>query len=125
LGDEFQYKHLLAVLRQLSGVHTLVLNHNMLTDVSDVYLPHVEVLYVSNNEFTSLKRLPRCPNLRTLNCGHNHIKDAGGLEAFPHLESLVLRWNPIADDKDYQAKIRKVVQKKLPKFKFLDELPFQ
>eukprot|EP00762_Andalucia_godoyi_P004115 ANDGO_06356.mRNA.1 AIR9 protein len=125
LGDSFQMPHLKAVLRRLSAVHTLVLNHNGLSDLSDIGLPQVETLYVSHNEFTSIAKLPRCPNLKVLNASHNFLKDISGIaKRFPVLESLVLRGNPIEKSTDYVAKVRKSCEK-LKTLLFLDEIPLQ
>eukprot|EP00696_Hemimastix_kukwesjijk_P013188 gnl/Hemi2/26553_TR8923_c0_g1_i1.p1 gnl/Hemi2/26553_TR8923_c0_g1~~gnl/Hemi2/26553_TR8923_c0_g1_i1.p1 ORF type:complete len:275 (-),score=116.82 gnl/Hemi2/26553_TR8923_c0_g1_i1:140-964(-) len=120
LGQQYQMKNFKAFLSSLQNVRSLNISHNQLYDLKDVYIAHVQTLYLNNNKLKRFKQLPNCPRLKVLNLADNLIEDVEDLEWCEFLEELTLRGNPIAMRRDYLEYMRDAAPRTL---KLLDGLP--
>ncbi|GIQ79513.1 hypothetical protein KIPB_001490 [Kipferlia bialata] len=102
LGDAYQatyLQHILGVQCQPKTAPQLLsidLGHNRIESLSNMYLPHIQKLYMQGNSLESFKALPLCPRLEVLSIDSNQIETLQGLERFPLLRVLSVRDNPVA-----------------------------
>eukprot|EP01136_Pigoraptor_vietnamica_P028278 Opistho-1_new@85631 len=94
LGDAYQLRNFMRILRRMLRVKRLHIADNMLTDVSSVRLPNCEELHAMKNAFSSFKCLPNAPLLRVADLSFNNISSFDGLRSFKHLRVLNVRGNP-------------------------------
>ncbi|EMP39840.1 Neuroserpin [Chelonia mydas] len=121
LGDLYQLENFNRILRRLIRVERLWLVDNSLTDLSAIRLPRCKELNVSKNHFTSLKQLPKIPQIRHLSLADNNIETLSGisdLRSTP-LESLILKRNPC----EFKENYRQLVFSNLPNLRTLDGVP--
>ncbi|CAM4716034.1 unnamed protein product [Lepidochelys kempii] len=121
LGDLYQLENFNRILRRLIRVERLWLVDNSLTDLSAIRLPRCKELNVSKNHFTSLKQLPKIPQIRHLSLADNNIETLSGisdLRSTP-LESLILKRNPC----EFKENYRQLVFSDLPNLRMLDGVP--
>ncbi|XP_008948077.1 PREDICTED: uncharacterized protein LOC103782081 [Merops nubicus] len=121
LGDLYQVENFKRILRRLIRVEKLWLVDNSLTDLSAIRLPRCRELNVNKNHFTSLKQLPKTPQIQHLSLAENNIMTLKGISDFRHtpLESLILKRNPC----EFQERYRQLVFSSLPNLKTLDGIP--
>lgn len=111
----------------LENLHTLSMGRNNIRKIEmlDSIGGHLEQLWLSYNNISSLNGLEKCTQLKVLYVGNNKIndmKEVQKLTSLPELEELVMYGNPIhakiIDDGDLQWPI--AVLKILPNLKKLD-----
>ncbi|XP_039612970.1 uncharacterized protein LOC120531535 [Polypterus senegalus] len=121
LGDPYQVENFYKILKRLIRVERLQLVDNSLKDLSPVRLPRCKRLNLNKNFLTSIKQLPKIPQIQHLSLAENNINtlcDLSELRKTP-LESLTLKRNPCEFQEDYRSR----VFSSLPKLKLLDGIP--
>ncbi|XP_048836783.1 uncharacterized protein LOC125711657 [Brienomyrus brachyistius] len=121
LGDPYQLENFFRILRRLIRVEKLQLVDNALRDLSSIPLPMCKSLNLHRNYLTSVRQLPKIPQIQQLVLSENGIEALGELVllgATP-LHSLTLCRNPCAFLEDYRARVFSC----LPKLKVLDGIP--
>lgn len=121
LGDPFQKREFLRVIRRLIRCEHIQLIEDSLQDLSSVYLPRCTHLYLQRNFLFTFKKLPKAPLLEHLSLQQNNIEKLDGLEVLrkTRLKSLVLKGNPVELDPNY----RQCVFQLLPDLEELDGIP--
>jgi len=121
LGDPFQKKEFLRVVRRLIRCEHIQLIEDSLQDLSSVYLPRCTHLYLQRNFLFTFKKLPKAPLLEHLSLQQNNIEKLDGLELLrkTQLRSLVLKGNPVELDPNYRQKVFRL----LPDLEELDGIP--
>lgn len=121
LGDPFQKKEFLRVIRRLIRCEHIQLIEDSLQDLSSVYLPRCTHLYLQRNFLFTFKKLPRSPMLEHLSLQQNNIEKLDGLEVLrkTRLKSLVLKGNPVELDPNYRQSVFRI----LPYLEELDGIP--
>uniref|UniRef100_A0A3B3QU01 U2A'/phosphoprotein 32 family A C-terminal domain-containing protein n=1 Tax=Paramormyrops kingsleyae TaxID=1676925 RepID=A0A3B3QU01_9TELE len=119
LGDPYQSENFFRILRRLIRVEKLQLVDNALRDLSSIRLP-CKSLNLHRNYLTSVRQLPKIPQIQHLVLSENGIEALGELVLLgtTPLHSLTLCRNPCAFLQDYRA-----VFSCLPKLKVLDGIP--
>ncbi|XP_041919900.1 protein tilB homolog isoform X4 [Alosa sapidissima] len=118
LGDPYQLENFTRILRRLIRVERLQLVDNSLSDLSSVRLPRCKYLNLHRNHLTSIRQLPKMPQIQHLCLSENGIGALGELAllgATP-LQSLTLRRNPCEFLEDYRPRVFSC----LPKLRVLD-----
>ncbi|XP_063060454.1 uncharacterized protein LOC134453599 isoform X2 [Engraulis encrasicolus] len=121
LGDPYQLENFIRILRRLIRVERLQLVDNALKDLSSVRLPRCKYLNLHRNHLTSIRQLPKMPQIQHLCLSENGIGALGELSllgATP-LQSLTLRRNPCEFLEDYRPRVFSC----LPKLCVLDGIP--
>ncbi|XP_062408737.1 uncharacterized protein LOC134099765 isoform X2 [Sardina pilchardus] len=121
LGDPYQLENFTRILRRLIRVERLQLVDNSLSDLSSVRLPRCKYLNLHRNHLTSIRQLPKMPQIQHLCLSENGIGALGELAllgASP-LQSLTLRRNPCQFLEDYRPRVFSC----LPKLRVLDGIP--
>ncbi|XP_028818275.1 uncharacterized protein LOC114769436 [Denticeps clupeoides] len=121
LGDPYQMENFTRILRRLIRAEKLQLVDNSLRDLSSVRLPRCKILNLHRNHLTSIRHLPKVPQIQHLCLSENSIQSLGELTllgATP-LQSLTLRRNPCEFLEDYRSRVFSC----LPKLKVLDGIP--
>ncbi|KAK1162512.1 hypothetical protein AOXY_G17388 [Acipenser oxyrinchus oxyrinchus] len=121
LGDSYQLENFKRILRRLIRVERLQLVDNSLKDLSSIRLPRCKRLNLNKNHLTSIRHLPKIPQIQHLSLAENNIRtlcDLSELGTTP-LESLTLKRNPCEFQEDYRSK----VFSSLPNLKLLDGIP--
>eukprot|EP00794_Sanderia_malayensis_P015448 gene15448-17030_t len=121
LGHRYQWKEFYHILRRLVRCSEIELIEDSLTDLHTVAFPSCKTLYLQRNYLTSLKKLPKLPNIEHLSLQQNNISSLDGLEVLQRsrLKSLILEGNPVALEKNY----RKNVFRTVPSLLLLDGIP--
>ncbi|XP_023648444.1 uncharacterized protein [Paramormyrops kingsleyae] len=121
LGDPYQSENFFRILRRLIRVEKLQLVDNALRDLSSIRLPRCKSLNLHRNYLTSVRQLPKIPQIQHLVLSENGIEALGELVLLgtTPLHSLTLCRNPCAFLQDYRA----CVFSCLPKLKVLDGIP--
>eukprot|EP00658_Telonema_sp_P-2_P008776 TRINITY_DN13315_c0_g1_i6.p1 TRINITY_DN13315_c0_g1~~TRINITY_DN13315_c0_g1_i6.p1 ORF type:complete len:209 (-),score=77.44 TRINITY_DN13315_c0_g1_i6:91-717(-) len=109
LGDAYQYDCLRAFLRMNATIETLNLDGNELEDITDLHMPNVKKLYISENNFATFSSIPDMPNLEELYMKRNFITSTLGLSSgkFPRLKKICIFANPYEAKRDYRDELVK------------------
>uniref|UniRef100_A0A3Q3VR14 U2A'/phosphoprotein 32 family A C-terminal domain-containing protein n=1 Tax=Mola mola TaxID=94237 RepID=A0A3Q3VR14_MOLML len=115
LGDPFQQRNFLRILRRLIRVETLQLVDNSLTNLNSVHLPRHGLFLSKHNYLVSLRQLPKLPAVEHLCLSDNAISCLGGLGALKDspIRSLNLSCNPVTFTQDYRPVFPKCNKKTL------------
>ena len=106
LGEEYQLKNFHRCLNRLHLCKRLQLMDNSLSSMKKVTLPCCVYLNLSRNQVASCTSLPKSPNLEHLSIASNNIVSMTSLQSlarkYPHLKTLMLKGNPVADAPEYR-----------------------
>ncbi|ESO89955.1 hypothetical protein LOTGIDRAFT_124100, partial [Lottia gigantea] len=118
LQEGYQKKNLYRVLDRIQHVKYLNLAHNEINKISSFSFPKCEYLNLNNNNFTSLKGLPKLRMIQYLTLKDNDIKDLDGLTMLRStpIAELYLNGNPVVFSQFYRQRVFSV----LPGLKVLD-----
>lgn len=119
LGDDYQTKEFMKILKLLKSCEELHIARNELRDLSKISLPVCRALNLTSNHISSFENLPKGAKLEHLNLTENDVMSLDGLERFKRLKTLHLTRNPISYEFDY----RPSVFLKLPHLEVLDDIP--
>ncbi|XP_026107595.1 protein tilB homolog [Carassius auratus] len=121
LGDPYQLENFIRILRRLIRVERLQLVDNALRDLSSVRLPRCKILNLHRNNLTSIRKLPKVPEIQHLCLSENSISSLGELTLLRStpLRSLTLKRNPCQFLEDYRSRVFSC----LPKLQVLDGIP--
>lgn len=86
---------ILSNFRQVKKMFFEISSYVPMTNIDSQVFEHVEDLYLSNCNLSSLKDLPLMPNLINLECPGNSLTSLSGVERFPKLEKLNCAMNQI------------------------------
>uniref|UniRef100_A0A8C1VE96 U2A'/phosphoprotein 32 family A C-terminal domain-containing protein n=1 Tax=Cyprinus carpio TaxID=7962 RepID=A0A8C1VE96_CYPCA len=106
LGDPYQLENFIRILRRLIRVERLQLVDNALRDLSSVRLPRCKILNLHRNNLTSIRKLPKVPEIQHLCLSENSISslcELSLLRSTP-LRSLTLKHNPCQFLEDYRSR---------------------
>uniref|UniRef100_A0A673K593 U2A'/phosphoprotein 32 family A C-terminal domain-containing protein n=1 Tax=Sinocyclocheilus rhinocerous TaxID=307959 RepID=A0A673K593_9TELE len=106
LGDPYQLENFIRILRRLIRVERLQLVDNALRDLSSVRLPRCKILNLHRNNLTSIRQLPKVPEIQHLCLSENSISSLGELSLLRStpLRSLTLKRNPCQFLEDYRSR---------------------
>uniref|UniRef100_A0A8C2Q5U1 Uncharacterized protein n=1 Tax=Cyprinus carpio TaxID=7962 RepID=A0A8C2Q5U1_CYPCA len=106
LGDPYQLENFIRILRRLIRVERLQLVDNALRDLSAVRLPRCKILNLHRNNLTSIRQLPKVPEIQHLCLSENSISSLGELSLLRStpLRSLTLKRNPCQFLEDYRSR---------------------
>eukprot|EP01137_Pigoraptor_chileana_P032428 Opistho-2@21779 len=119
LGDAYQLRNFMRILRRMLRVKRLHLVDDMLTDLSSVRLPNCEELHLRKNALSSFKCLPNAPHATLIDLSFNNISSLDGLRSLKALRVLTLTGNPVEFDCNYRYRVFKEV----PWLDVLDGIP--
>ncbi|XP_016403022.1 uncharacterized protein LOC107736016 [Sinocyclocheilus rhinocerous] len=121
LGDPYQLENFMRILRRLIRVERLQLVDNALRDLSSVRLPRCKILNLHRNNLTSIRQLPKVPEIQHLCLSENSISSLSELSLLKStpLRSLTLKRNPCQFLEDYRSRVFSC----LPKLQVLDGIP--
>lgn len=105
LGDPYQYEAFVTFMALNKHVKVLNLNDNELEDITDLELPEVVRLHLSNNNFISFDALPDLPMCEELFLTDNFLSGLSGLSEskFPRLRVLNVVRNPVHHIANYRT----------------------
>uniref|UniRef100_A0A672PL82 Uncharacterized LOC107601073 n=1 Tax=Sinocyclocheilus grahami TaxID=75366 RepID=A0A672PL82_SINGR len=106
LGDPYQLENFMRILRRLIRVECLQLVDNTLRDLSSVRLPRCKILNLHRNNLTSIRQLPKVPEIQHLCLSENSISSLSELSLLKStaLRSLTLKRNPCQFLEDYRSR---------------------
>ncbi|XP_031768401.2 leucine-rich repeat-containing protein 23-like [Galleria mellonella] len=83
-----------AALKKMKYLQVIIMNHNFISSVHDVYQPELSTLEVGYNKIERVYFEHRMQNIKCLDFRYNLIKDIADFD-FPKLDSLYLAGNKI------------------------------
>ncbi|KAI7802547.1 uncharacterized protein LOC130562678 [Triplophysa rosa] len=121
LGDPYQLENFTRILKRLIRVEHLQLVDNSLKDLSSVRLPRCKILNLHRNHLTSVRQLPKVPDIQHLCLSENSISSLSELCLLRNtpLRSLTLKRNPCQFLERYRSRVFAC----LPNLQVLDGIP--